>query len=108
MANLSDLNFENYEALYKQELYREKAEPIWASEHERGARRKVYEAIIAECSTPSPEGEPTEEMLNAGIDAFMAAAKEQANAVGRVPQSVALKAAYKAMLTAAYDKGVKK
>ena len=64
--------------------------------------------VLADCLTlltsPVPEGEPTEAMLDAGIDAFMAAIKAHANAVGRAPQSVALKAAYKAMLTAAGSK----
>ena len=50
MSKLSDIAFERYEALYEQELYREKEKPMWASEHERAARRKVYEAVIAECS----------------------------------------------------------
>jgi hypothetical protein len=61
----------------------------------------AFDTVEAALRSAVPEGEPTEEMLDAGIDAFMAAAKEQANAVGRVPQSVALKAAYKAMFTAA-------
>jgi hypothetical protein len=72
------------------------------------SKRQAVLEYVRKLEKAPPEGEPTEEMLDAGIDAFMAAAKEQANAVGRVPQSVALKAAYKAMRTAAYDKGVKK
>jgi hypothetical protein len=57
MSKLSDIAFERYEALFEQELYREKETPMWASEHEKAARRKVYEAVIAECSSgPSHEG----------------------------------------------------
>lgn len=52
-TKLSDIAFERYEALYEQELYREKDKPMWASEHEKAARRRVYEAVIAECSRPA-------------------------------------------------------
>lgn len=56
---LSDIAFKRYEALYEQELYMEKHEAMLPSEHEKAARREVYEAVIAECSPPSvnhPEG----------------------------------------------------
>lgn len=52
-AELSDIAFQRYEALYEKELYTTKAYAMFGHEHQQYARRKVYEAIIAECSTPS-------------------------------------------------------
>ena len=66
---LSDIAFERYEALYEAELYREKERPMWGSEHEQAARRKVYEAIIAECS--APEVCTTPEQLEAQLRGLM-------------------------------------
>ena len=48
---VSDLAFERYEAVYEAELHREKDRPMWGSEHEQLARRKMIEAVIAECSS---------------------------------------------------------
>lgn len=57
-AELSDIAFQRYEALYEKELYTTKAYAMFGHEHQQYARRKVYEAIIAECSTPSEIREP--------------------------------------------------
>lgn len=59
MSKLSDIAFERYEALYEDQLYKEKAYEMLGTEHQAYARRKVYEAIIAECSKPElPETMP--------------------------------------------------
>ena len=50
MKTLSDISFERYEALYNDVLYMTKATEMFGHEHQKVARRKVYEAIIAECS----------------------------------------------------------
>lgn len=59
MSKLSDIAFERYEALFEKELYRQKDIPMYASEHEKMARKKVYEAVIAECSKGASEASPS-------------------------------------------------